>query len=132
MDMHQVENLTQKIKFTRMKTNNLRNKLLSLLKKEEIYLLELPNMLPEIKGEYSICVPSKEGLNPNVLMLHGVTQEFVSVLNELLGEQLIAYQDKNIMDVLFEGKPMYDMEIASKKTIKTKKECWLPVSLTLV
>ena len=109
-------------------------KLLKLLaERKEIYFTELPELMPEIKGEYSIYMPVKKGINPNILWLEGVTQDFIKVFNELLIEdESIDWEPKNILLLLVDGKPIYgEIPLAGPKIIKSKKECWMPMSIML-
>ena len=112
----------------------MKKKLLKLLaERKEIYFTELPELMPEIKGEYSIYMPVNKGINPNILWLAGVTQDFIKVFNELLIEdKSIDWKPQNIFLLLVDGKPIYGgMPIAEPKMIKSKKECWLPMSIML-
>ena len=112
----------------------MKKKLLNLLaERKEIYLTELPELMPEIKGKYSAYMPVKKGVNPNILWLAGVTQDFIKVFSDLLIEdKSIDWKPQDIFFLLVDGKPIYrDIPLAKQKSIKSKKECWLPVSIML-
>ena len=112
----------------------MKTKLIKLLsERKEIYFIELPELMPEIKGEFSIYMPVKKGINPNILWLGGVTQDFIKVFNELLiEEKTIDWKPQNIFLLLVDGKPIYgNIPIVEPKMIKGKKECWLPMSIML-
>jgi hypothetical protein len=111
----------------------MKKKLLKLLaKKKEIYFLDLPELMPEIKGEFSIYMSVKPGINPNILWLAGVTNKFIKVFNEvLIEEKSVVWEPINPMFVIFDGKPMYSMPIAKASLAKSQKECWLPIILKL-
>ncbi len=112
----------------------MKEKLLKLLgERGKIYLIELPSLMPEINGEYSIYMSVKEGLNPNILWLGGVTQDFIKLFNELLiEERSIEWNPENIFVLMFDGMPIYkNIALGDPKMIKTKEECWLPISIAL-
>ena len=112
----------------------MKTKLIDLLtNKKEIYFTELPHLMPEIKGEYSIYMPVKEGVNPNILWLAGVTQDFIGVFNELFTEEKkIDIEVRGIFLFLADQKPIYtNIPTAKPKSLKGTKECWLPIVIKL-
>jgi len=112
----------------------MKNKILTLLaEREKIILTELPDLMPEIKGEWSIYMPVKKGCNPNMLWLAGVNEDFITAFNELLiTEQLIDWNPISAIDVMFEHKTMYVMDLATPKLSKSTKHCWMPISINLM
>ena len=116
-----------------MKT--MKTKLIDLLtEQKEIYFTELPHLMPEIKGKYAMYMPVKEGVNPNILWLAGVTQEFIDIFNELFNkEKKIDIEVRGIFLFLADQKPIYThVPIAKPKSLNGKKECWLPIIIKLV
>ena len=112
----------------------MKNKLIELLKdRQQINITELPKLIPEIKGEYSMYMPVKKGFNPNILWLAGVSQDFIKVFNSLLiKEKKIEWKPSNLMVFVFDQSPIYsNISIADRKLAKTKKECWLPIAIKL-
>ena len=109
----------------------MKSKLLELLKeKKEIHLTKLPIYLPEIKGEFSMCLPTKE-YNKNVLLLSGVSEKFISVYNELLKDGIIELKESTIVDVIFEHSIIYDLPLLGENNIKTQEECWQPTKIVI-
>lgn len=110
------------------------DKLLNILEKNGVvFLTELPKLMPEIKGEFAIFMPVNKGFNPNILLLHGVTQEFIKVFNKLLvDDKIIEWKREDVFTLMFHGVPIYaGISMATPRRIRTKKECWLPVSIKL-
>jgi len=107
----------------------MKEKILDLLKKNDsIYFPSLSIYIPEIAGEYAIYMSVKQNVNPNILWLNGVSQDFIKVFNELLvGEKLIKFTVDDIGDILFRGLPIYSLPLASKRNISSKIHCWLPI-----
>lgn len=113
----------------------MKKKLLKLLsERKEICITQLYELMPEIKGEYGMFMPVKAGLNPNVLWLGGVSQEFIHLYNKLwLEEKVIDWEPVNIWEYLFEGAPIPTLPIVSKRKIKlSKKVCWMPIKIKLL
>jgi hypothetical protein len=109
-------------------------KLLKLLiDKGEINITDLFHLMPEIEGEFSIFMPAHEGINPNILWIGGVNEEFCKLFRKLLNyEKVIDWKYVDIIDYIIDGSPCYTLPIANKKSIKNKKYCWLPISIKLV
>ena len=111
----------------------MKDKLLSLVDEMgEVYFTALPELLPECIGEYSIHAPLKKGCNPNVLLLNGVSQGFIDVLNELVQDQQILEIDpRSALIAMIDGCPMYGgIPVATlAKAKRGKKLCWLPAVL---
>ena len=112
----------------------MKNKLIELLKdRQQINITELPKLIPEIKGEYSIYMPAKKGLNPNILWLAGVSQDFIKVFNSLLtDEKKIEWEPRGVMFFILDGSPIYtNIPMADSKLIEKETECWLPICIKL-
>jgi len=110
----------------------MKNKILQLLKEQnEIYLLDLFKIMPEIKGEYAIYMPVQKGFNPNVLWADHVSKEFIEVFNQLfIHDQSIDVIPTSMMDILFYGKTIYaGIPFINKRRAKSKIKCWMPISL---
>lgn len=94
----------------------------------DVCITSLPQMMPEIKGEYAMYTPMKDGYNPNVLMLHGVSQDFIKVFNDLEQNKIIEKIPTTLMIVMIDGGGIYDLPIATVSRVKkSKKECWIPL-----
>ncbi|MEN8122927.1 MAG: hypothetical protein ABFS35_21485 [Bacteroidota bacterium] len=112
----------------------MKTKLLDLLKeRNEIYLMELPRLLPEIKGDYSIYMTVKEGFNPNILWKSNVSQEFIKLLNELLiKDEVISWQPVPLFEGILDNIPFIaNVPYVEKKQYHTKTECWSYIKLKL-
>jgi len=111
----------------------MKNKLLELLtERGEICITNLKNFMPEIKGNYDIYMPVNQGINPNILWLSGVTQEFIKVFNVLLVEEKsIIWEPRSVMVFMIDNAPIYKMDIFNPKKPKSKKTCWLPICIML-
>ena len=110
----------------------MKNKILQLLNdNNEIYLLDLFDIMPEIRGEYAIYMPIKAGYNPNVLWVDHVSKEFIAVFNELVVfEKKADIKQIDFWSLLFDGKPIYShIPFISQKRLKGKKTCWMPIAL---
>ncbi len=114
--------------------NIMKQKLIELLQqKESIFLTDLYKLMPEINGEYAIYMPMKEGYNPNIVWCINVSQEFIKVFNELLiDDKTIDWNPEEIWSLIFENAAiMSNIPLAKPNLLKTKKECWLPISIKL-
>jgi len=111
----------------------MKQKILELLKeKREINITDFHKLIPQSKGEYAIYMPVKKGINPNILWMAKLTQDFIKAFNELLiEEKLIEWKPVSIVSYLFDGSPIYDMELFQEKYLKKEVECWLPIVITL-
>ena len=108
----------------------MKDKILQKLKEGKIFITELPLLFPEIKGEYSVYMPVKEGFNKNILWLSNVSQDFIKVFNELLIEKkLIDVINEPIDELIFYSKPIYGLPRINKTRMKNQKHCWMPVSI---
>lgn len=111
----------------------MKDKLLSLIDEMgEVYFTDLPELLPECVGEYAIHAQLKEGYNPNVLLLNGVSQDFIEVFNDLVQQQRVLEIDpRGALVAILDGCPMYGgIPVATMAKVKKgKKLCWLPVVL---
>jgi hypothetical protein len=111
----------------------MKQKILELLKeRREINITDFHTFIPESKGEYSIYMSVKPDINPNILWMAGVTQDFIKAFNELLiDEKLIDWKPVDIMCYMFDGSPIYNTKLCEKKYLKKQTECWLPIAITL-
>jgi hypothetical protein len=112
----------------------MKEKIIKILKERgEINITDFYNLIPEIKGDYAMYMPVKKGYNENILWIAGVSQEFIKAINQLMIiEKIIEWEPVNVMFFVFDGSPIYDMDIATyNKILKNKKEYWLPIKLKL-
>ncbi len=110
----------------------MKEKILKLLsERDRVFLTELKYLLPEISGEYSFYMPLLDGLNPNILWVANVSEEFNRALFDLINDKKIQWKVKSFYELLFEGGDIYDLPIATLKMTKTKKHCWLPIEISL-
>jgi hypothetical protein len=109
------------------------NKLLQILAEyPNLHITRLLGMMPEIKGEYAVFMSTNEGLNPNILWLDGVSQDFIRLFNRvLIDDKSIMWQPEDIDSFIWSQSPVYVMTIATRRLIKGVKHCWLPISLKL-
>ena len=110
----------------------MKQKILELLKeKHEINMTDFHKFIPEIKGEYAMFMPVNPGINPNILWLSSVTQDFILAFNQLLiDEKLIDWRPTDIKCYIFDNSPIYDMKLCQRKDIKKQNKCWLPIVIT--
>jgi hypothetical protein len=109
-------------------------KLLKILEnKGSIYFTEITKLMPETKGEYAIFMPVKEGVNPNIVWVYGVKQSFIKVFNKLLvQDKIINWNPESLFFLINDCKPIYkNVAVINKRLIKSKKECWMPISIKL-
>jgi hypothetical protein len=111
----------------------MKEKIIKILKERgEINITDFYNLIPEIKGDYAMYMPVKKGYNENILWIAGVSQEFIKAINQLMIiEKIIEWESVNVMFFIWDGSPIYSMEIATSKNLKNKKEYWLPIKLKL-
>lgn len=111
----------------------MREKLLTLLKeKGKINITDIKILMPEINGDYAIYMPVKEGYNKNILWINFVSQDFITLFNELLiVEEIIDWNPEQLMSFIFDGSPIYEMPICNIKRTKGKRTYWLPISISL-
>ncbi|MEI8046512.1 MAG: hypothetical protein WCI92_03965 [Bacteroidota bacterium] len=110
----------------------MKNKILQLLDdNNEIYLLDLFKIIPEIKGEFAMYMPIKEGYNPNILWADHVSEEFIAVFNELVVfEKKADIRPIDFLILLVDGKPIYShIPLICKRKLRGKSPCWMPISL---
>lgn len=110
----------------------MRDKFVKILEeKGRINMTEVPFLDKEFGGEFTmyVPVPPGESFNPNILICHGVSSEFIKMWNELNGEELIDIKPENVMNLMFDGSPVYDTKVAVN--INGTAERWLPVSIAL-
>lgn len=94
----------------------------------DVCLTSLPKMMPEIKGEYSMYLPVKDGCNPNVLMLGGVAQDFIMAFNDLEQSGVIKKLPTSVMIAMIDGAGVYGLPLATPSLVrKSEKECWMPI-----
>jgi hypothetical protein len=117
--------------FVVMKIQEIKDAMISILetKKDEIAITDFPELIPDIKGEYAIYMSVKEGYNPNVLWLLSVSQDFIIAFNQLLiDEKKIDWRPCHLYEYLFVGSPIYtNLKPATKRLMKGKSECWMPI-----
>jgi len=116
-----------------LKIKIMKQKLLNILKERgEINITDLHDLIPEINGQYTAFMPTKPGLNPNIIWMTGIKNEFIKVLNDLMiVERKIQWVPVNVWDYSFSNSRLYNKKIADPKYLKTKTECWLPIKLIL-
>jgi hypothetical protein len=118
-----------------MKKKEVQDKIIELVsERERVFLTEIPRLIPEIEGEFAMYMSVVDGINPNILWVSGVIEDFPEILHELLvnGDK-IRWQPADLQEMLFNSKPIYTkIPIATLKMAKTKKECWLPVEIVKV
>ena len=109
----------------------MKNKIINLLNElgGQVEITRIPHLIPEAKGEFSIYLPEIEGFNKNVLILSGVTQEFIRVFGELSKDGKTEIKPIHAMMFLASGSPIYKIPLFNKRRMKGKRECWLPVIL---
>ena len=111
----------------------MKQKILELLKeRKEINLTDLNELLPDIKGEFSMYLPVKDGYNNNILLLQNVSKEFIEIFNYLQQNKIIELKPVNIMCYLFDGSPCYKAILFNNKIAKKQTYCWQPTTITLI
>jgi len=112
----------------------MKQKILELLKeRHEINITDFHTLIPESKGEYAMYMPVRSGLNPNILWMSRVSQDFIKVFNELMIEEgLIEWKPSNILRFMLDGSPIYSsIRLCKTRYIKKETECWLPIVIIL-
>jgi len=112
----------------------LKNKLISILfKRNKLMITELHKLLPEIKGVYTIYMPVKPDINPNIIWFAGVSQDFIRVFDVLLNvDKSIGWDPEHILTYIFFNAPIYKhKQLSSSKQLKGNTELWLPISISI-
>jgi len=118
----------------RLSQSHLKVLILDLLKKNgKINITDFHNLIPESKGDYAMYMPVIPGVNPNILWMAGVSQDFIKAFNELLiDEKQIEWKASDLMYYMFDGSPIYsDIKLCKKSYIKKQTKCWLPIVIAL-
>ena len=112
----------------------MKDRIIEILKERgEVNLTHFFHLIPETKGEYEMYLPVIAGVNPNILLISGVSQEFITAYNQLVIEQkIVEWNPVDIHNYFFDGSPIYEMPIAKKRHAKTQTRVWLPTSLKLI
>jgi hypothetical protein len=112
----------------------MKDKIIKILEEHggEINITDFHRLMPEIKGDYAMYMPIKKGYNKNILWLANISQEFIKTINQLMIiEKIIEWEPVNVMFFIWDRSPIYSMKIATSKSLKNKKEYWLPIKLKL-
>lgn len=110
----------------------IKDRIVEILKERgEVNLTHFFHLIPEIKGEYEMYAPLKEPYNPNIMLISGVSQEFIQAFSDLNQAKEIEVTPVDIMIFMFDGSPIYHMKLFQKRHFKTKTVCWQPVSISL-
>ncbi len=113
----------------------MKEKLLQLLaenKMGHIFLADLPELMPEIKGDLALYMPIKKGYNPNILWVNRVNDEFIDTFLDLITNNIIDWQPEGFLSVAFEHAHIYTgIPLFEKRMMKTKTKCWCPVRIFL-
>jgi hypothetical protein len=109
----------------------MKEKLIKLLKtKGSVNFTDLPKLMPEIKGDYTMYLPLGKNGNPNIILVDKVRSEFIEEFNEVKGK--IDLNLESVFSLMFDNSTVYsNMPIASKSDTRGTRECWLPSSLSL-
>ena len=108
-------------------------KLLELLKdKKDVCITKLFELMPEIKGEFCYYLPFKEEYNQKIYIINMVTEDFIHTLDKLTRiEEKINFKAVPTWIFLVDNAPIYQDKVFSARYIKSKKECWMPVTIEL-
>ena len=113
----------------------MKKKIIEILKeKGEMNITDLHTLMPEINGDYAIRVGVKEGVNPNMVWINGVTLEFAEAFQSLMYEEKkIDWRPVEKWEYLVCGSPYYpDLPIATPKRAKGNKPCWMLIAIKLI
>jgi len=96
-------------------------------------ITDIAKKLPQIKGEFAIYMPVKEGINPNIYWINGISKDFSVVFNNILiTKKLIQWQPEHLFTFIYLQAPIYlGKQLTNENQLKTKEELWLPISITL-
>lgn len=116
--------------------NDLERKIYDLVRENgELYLLDLFDLLPEIKGEFAYCFPPKdERHNKNIIIANSVSKDFISAMQNLILNKKVKFRVLQWWEVLIyaAGSSAYNLPIVTERRLKQgKKDCWMPMVLHL-
>ena len=112
----------------------MKKKIIEILKERGVLnITDLLNLMPEIKGEYSLYMPVKEGGNRNILWIGNVNLKFKKAFDELLmRDKIIAWYPADVWEFLWMGSPCYKLPLVTPRRAKCgKKECWMPITIRM-
>jgi hypothetical protein len=95
--------------------------------KYEIPITSIPKELAGADGKYSMYFPVKDGLNKNIILVSGVSEIFIKVLTDLINDKVLSFKPCSMIDYAFYGAPIYNLPIATIKSLDGNKLKWLPL-----
>jgi len=106
---------------------------------EELYMLDLKDLIPELKGKYDYVKGAKEW-SVKTAFIGGVSKEAIGILDELIFiEKKLEPTPLNVYDLMFDGlgiwqdypiwEPGY---LKNKKILNSKKTYWTPLKLKYI
>jgi hypothetical protein len=95
----------------------------------DISLTSLKNKVEGCQGELNFFASTPQGESLNLLLVSGVSENFILSFNELLSEKIISIYPTNLLVVGWDGGEIYDLPIPKKinKNKPFKKTHWFPV-----
>jgi len=121
---------------------NLKERILKEIKNaynQELYMLDLRDLIPELKGKYDYIKGAKEW-SVKTAFIGGVSKEAIGILDELIFiEKKLEPTPLSVYDLMFDGlgiwqdypiwEPGY---LKNKKILNSKKTYWTPLKLKYI
>ena len=108
----------------------MKNKLIEILKERgDISFTLIPELIPEARGELAMFATPNPGFNENVILLRGINKHFITIFNMLYAEKIVSLESCSVMIIMWDGAPVYGDKICTKRMLKGKSQCWMPMLL---
>jgi len=110
----------------------MKHKIIKIVKsRHDVPLTMLPELIPEAKGDLAMFATPNKGFNPNVILCRNVNNQFIDIFNELVRENVIKYEPCSLMILMFDGAPIYGDKLCTKRMLKGKTQCWMPIVIKM-
>jgi hypothetical protein len=93
----------------------------------DIALTALKNQIPGAKGDYEYHFPVKGIKESNILLVSGVSEEFIEAIGSLINDEILGFDICDPYVVMHDSGDIYNIPIvnSNKKSYKTLH--WLPI-----
>lgn len=102
--------------------------IIELLRKEnDLSVTSIPNRIEGAKGDYDFYFPAKGIENSNILLVAGVSKEFITAMANLITAKVLTFEQCSVFVVSFDGGDIYDLPIVKSHKLEYKTPHWLPL-----
>jgi hypothetical protein len=93
----------------------------------DLALSSFKNHIEDAKGDFDFLFPIKGGKKSNILLISGVSKEFIEAINKLITNQIITFDLCSFFVVNSDGGEWYDLPLAEGHEKSYKSLHWLPL-----